>query len=78
MLVEMVTIPSRPAWATISASRSWNFAFNTTCFTPLRARIPLSRSLFSIEVVPTSTGCFFSCNMAMSSATALYFSRSVR
>ena len=37
-----------------------------------------SRSDFSIDTVPTSTGCRFSCNSAMLSATALYFSFSVR
>ncbi len=31
-----------------------------------------------MEVVPTSTGCFFSCSAAISSATALYFSFTVR
>jgi hypothetical protein len=31
MLVEIVTAPLRPACATISASRSWCFAFNTLC-----------------------------------------------
>ena len=78
MFVEMVTIPSRPACATISASRSWNLAFSTTCFTPFFCKIADSRSLFSIDVVPTSTGCPFSCSSAMLSATALYFSFSVR
>ena len=34
MLVAMVTAPLRPAWATISASRSWNLAFSTTCLMP--------------------------------------------
>ncbi len=78
MLVAMVTMPDRPACATISASRSWNFAFSTTWRTPLRCKIPDSRSDFSIDVVPTSTGCPFSCSSAMLSATALYFSFSVR
>ena len=36
MLVAMVTMPRRPAWATISASRSWNLALSTTWRTPLR------------------------------------------
>ena len=39
MLVAIVTMPSRPACATISASFSWNFAFSTTWRTPLRFRI---------------------------------------
>ena len=57
MLVAMVTMPRRPAWATISASRSWNLAFSTTWRTPLRCRMAERRSDFSIDVVPTSTGC---------------------
>ena len=38
MLVAMVTMPRRPAWATISASRSWNLALSTTWRTPLRCQ----------------------------------------
>ena len=34
MLVEMVTEPLRPAWATISASRWWCLAFRTLCGMP--------------------------------------------
>src|SRR6201993_1131522 len=34
MLVAIVTIPLRPACATISASRSWYLAFRTTCLIP--------------------------------------------
>ena len=30
MLVAMVTMPNLPAWATISASFSWNLALRTT------------------------------------------------
>ena len=78
MFVAIVTIPRRPACATISASRSWNLAFSTTCFTPFLCKIPDSRSDFSIDVVPTSTGCPFPCSSAILSATALYFSFSVR
>ncbi len=36
MFVAMVTAPSRPACATISASRSWYRALSTSCGTPLR------------------------------------------
>ena len=56
MLVAIVTAPLRPAWATISASCSWYFAFRTTCLMPRRFRSLDSRSDFSIETVPTSTG----------------------
>ena len=63
MLVAMVTMPRRPACATYSASRSCNLAFSTTWRTPLRCRMAESRSDFSIEVVPTSTGCCFSCSV---------------
>ena len=58
MLVAIVTMPRRPAWATISASFSWNLALRTTWRTPLRLRISESSSDFSMEVVPTRTGCF--------------------
>ena len=78
MLVAIVTMPRRPACATISASRSWYFAFSTTCLTPLRCRICDSSSHFSIDVVPTSTGCFSSFSRRISSATAKYFSFAVR
>ena len=75
MLVAMVTMPRRPACATISASRSWNLALRTTWRTPLRARIAESRSDFSIEMVPTSTGCFFSCRLGdvVGSGDVLFF-----
>ena len=57
MLVATVTAPLRPAWATIAASRSWYFAFSTSCGTPLRLSILDRSSDFSTLVVPTSTGC---------------------
>ena len=56
MLVAMVTAPKRPAWATISASRSWYFAFSTTCLMPSLFRRVERCSDFSMEMVPTSTG----------------------
>ena len=56
MLVAMVTAPSLPACATISASFSWCFAFSTLCAMPLRFRSPDRYSLFSMEMVPTRTG----------------------
>ncbi len=59
MLVAMVTMPRRPAWATISASFSWNLALRTTWRTPLRLRMSESSSDFSMLVVPTRTGCLF-------------------
>ena len=45
---------------------------------PCAAGSPKAAPTFSIDAVPTSTGCPFSCSCAMSSATALYFSFSVR
>ena len=56
MLVEMVTAPLRPAWATISASRSWCLAFRTLCGMPFLRSIDATTSDFSTETVPTSTG----------------------
>src|SRR5262249_49732797 len=56
MLVAMVTAPWRPAWATISASRSWYLALSTSWRMPRFLRSDDSRSDFSIEMVPTSTG----------------------
>ena len=56
MLVAMVTLPLRPACATISASCAWYLAFSTTCLMPrLRSSVD-SRSDFSIDTVPTSVG----------------------
>src|SRR6266540_1349645 len=49
MFVAIVTAPLCPAWATISASRSWCFAFRTTCGTPWRFSIVARSSDFSIE-----------------------------
>jgi hypothetical protein len=56
MLVAIVTVPLRPACATISASCAWYFAFSTTCLMPRRFSIDERCSDFSIETVPTSTG----------------------
>ena len=56
MFVAMVTAPLRPAWATISASRLWCLALSTSCLMPRLSSRLESRSLFSIETVPTSTG----------------------
>ena len=56
MLVATVTAPNLPAWATISASFSWNLAFNTLCLMPFFLSMPESSSDFSMEMVPTSTG----------------------
>jgi len=77
MLVATVTAPLRPACATISASCAWYFAFSTTCFTPRRRSSPDSRSDFSTETVPTSTGRPVFCCSMISPTIASYFSRSV-
>ena len=39
MLVATVTAPSRPAWATMCASRAWFFAFRTSCGMPLAGQV---------------------------------------
>ena len=75
MLVAMVTAPKRPAWATISASRSWYFAFSTTCLMPAFLSREDRCSDFSMEMVPTSTGRPESCSSSISLTTASNFSR---
>ena len=78
MFVAIVTAPRWPAWATISASRSWCLALSTTCGMP-RLSSSLERcSELSIEAVPTSTGRPFPCSASISSTTASHFSRIVR
>ena len=77
MLVEMVTAPLRPAWATISASRWCCLALSTLCGTPFFLRKLETTSLLAMETVPTSTGWPFSCSSSISLATASNFSRSV-
>ena len=78
MLVAIVIAPSAPACATISASCSWKRAFSTACGTFFFFSSSLIVSLFSIEVVPTSTGCPRLRASSISSATASYFSAAVR
>ena len=56
MLVAIVIAPGRPASATMCASRSCCFAFNTSCGIFAATNSFASRSEVSIEVVPTSTG----------------------
>ena len=77
MLVEMVTAPLRPAWATISASRSWCLAFRTLWGMPRFFSSAATTSLFATETVPTSTGWPFPWRRPISSPMALNFSRSV-
>ena len=77
MLVAIVTAPSLPAWATISASFSWYLAFRTTCSMPLRLKSELRYSLFSTDTVPTSTGCPFAWQSRICWIIALYFPVSV-
>ena len=61
MLVAIVTVALRPAWATISASCAWYLALRTTCLMPRSLSSLDSRSDFSIETVPTRTGRPSSC-----------------
>ncbi len=72
MLVAMVTAPTLPAWATISASFSWNLAFKTTCSTPRRLSILLRSSLFSTDTVPTRIGWPVAWRFTISSMMAWY------
>ena len=51
---------------------------NDVFFSPFFLSSSESRSDFSIEVVPTSTGWPLSCSLCISSAAAKYFSFSVR
>jgi len=57
MFVAMVTAPQCPAWATISASFAWFFAFSTSWGIPRLESMELSSSLISTLIVPTSSGC---------------------
>ncbi len=56
MLVAMVIIFGRPAWATISASLACCLAFSTWCGSLTFCSRPEMSSEFSMLVVPTSTG----------------------
>ena len=78
MFVAIVTAPRCPAMDTISASFWWYLAFSTLCGTPRILRKRDSSSLTSTEIVPTSTGWPRWWQSAISSITALYFSRFVR
>ena len=71
MLVAIVTAPNLPACATISASFSWYFAFNTTWGIPSLSNNLLSFSDLLIDTVPTRTGCPFSWLAFISFITAL-------
>jgi hypothetical protein len=78
MLVAIVIIVGRPAWATISASRACCLALSTWCGSFSLVSSSDSTSEFSIEVVPTSTGWPRSWQSLMSASIAAYFSRTVR
>ena len=73
MLVEMVTAPLRPAWATIDASISWNLALRTLWGMPRFLSSSDSTVDFSTEMVPTSTGCPFLWQSSISVMTARNF-----
>ena len=77
MLVATVTAPSRPAWATTSASRKCCLAFSTLCGMPRFSSSRDSSSDLATDAVPTSTGWPGSWRSAMSSTTALNFASSV-
>ena len=71
MFVATVTAPSRPACATICASRSCCLALRTSCGTPFLRSCADRYSDFSTLTVPTRTGWPFSCRSTMSSTTAV-------
>ena len=77
MLVAIVTAPGAPACTMISASRACCFAFSTSCGNFFFLSSPESSSEFSIDVVPTSTGCPRCRQSSMSMMIALYFSPAV-
>ena len=79
MLVAMVTAPARPAWATISDSRSTfsGLALSRLWGMSCSASSELSSSLFSTDVVPTRTGRPFLWISAVSLATARHLADSV-
>ena len=77
MLVAIVTAPGYPAFATISASCAWNLAFNTLCLMPALVNALESNSDFSMEIVPTNTGCLRATQSLMSSIMALNLYSSV-
>ena len=70
MLVAIVTAPCLPACDTISASNSWYLALSTLCLMPFFLSISLISSDVSIVIVPTRTGCPFSCDSITESTTA--------
>ena len=79
MFVAIVTALRRPAWATISDSRS---TFSGLAFSRLwgilrSASSSDSNSDFSTLVVPTNTGRPISCISKHSSATAFHLATSV-
>ena len=78
MLVAIVMMPARPACATICASLACCFAFSTWCGSFSLSRILESSSEFSMDVVPTSTGCPRLWQSRMSVMIALTFSWNVR
>ena len=78
MLVATVTAPSRPARATIVASRSMWRALSTLWGIPRSLRTSESCSDFSTLTVPISTGCPRLCRSATLSATASSLARLVR
>ena len=78
ILVAIVTLPGIPAWATISASFSWNLAFNTECLI-LRFFSSFDKcSDDSMETVPTKTGWPRSTQSTMSLIMASIFSGIVK
>ena len=73
MFVEMVTAPTAPARATMSASSASFFAFSTSQRTPA-SRSRAARPSDSVTVdVPTSTGRPVACARVISSTMARSF-----
>ena len=78
MLVAIVTAPSLPASATISASCSWNLALSTLCLIFSFFNKSEIYSDVSMLIVPTSTGCPRFTQSLISSRIASNFSSVVR
>ena len=70
MLVATVTPPTRPAWATISASRKCCLALSTSWGMPFFSSSRERCSDLDTEAVPTSTGWPSAWRSTMSSTTA--------
>ena len=77
IFVAIVTAPTSPAFAIISASLAWFLAFKTSCLIPALSNILDNLSFVSTEIVPTSIGCPVSCICLINSTIFLNLPASV-